>query len=141
MLSKDFLTTFAFLLIHGFCRWTFPVQINLDFFISGLICAHYLAYKIFKWKLNNLSDNRLRKKQTSYFSSDKISFRGRQVKLDFFISGLICTHYLAYKIFKWKLDNLSDTRLRKNRQVTFQATKLALELKIVWFPNFKRETN
>ena len=30
---------------------------------------------------------------------------------------------------------------KKNGQVTCQATKLALELKIVSFPNFKRNTN
>ena len=73
MLSKDFLTMFAFLLIHGFCRWNFPVQINLDFFISGLICAHYLAYKIFKWKLNNISDTRLRKKKQVTFQKTKLA--------------------------------------------------------------------
>ena len=73
MLYKDFLTMFAFLLIHGFCRWTFSVQINLDFFISGLICAHYLAYKIFKWKLNNLSDTRLRKNRKVTFQATKLA--------------------------------------------------------------------
>ena len=97
MLSKDFLIMFAFLLIHGFCRWTFPVQINLDFFISGLICAHYLAYKIFKWKLNNISDTRLRKKQASYFSNDKISFTVK----DSLIPKFLTWNELRLKNEKW----------------------------------------
>ena len=46
-----------------------------QFFISGPIGVHYLAVKMFKWKLNKLSNTRFRTKRTSYFLSDKISFR------------------------------------------------------------------
>ena len=89
MVSKYFVTRFAFLFTHGSCRCKFPVQLNRDFFISGLTGVHYWALKTFKLISNNLSDTRFEKKRTSNFSSDK----------------------------------------------------LALELRIVWFPNFKRETN
>ena len=46
-----------------------------QFFISGPIGVHYLAVKMFKWKLNKLSNTRFGTKLTSYILSDKISFR------------------------------------------------------------------
>ena len=46
-----------------------------QFFISSPIGVHYLAVKMFKWKLNKLSNTRFWTKRTSYFLSDKISFR------------------------------------------------------------------
>ena len=61
--------------IYGFWRCKLPVQLHHEFFITGLIGFHYLAYKIFKWKLNNRGDTRFGKKRTYYFSSVKINFR------------------------------------------------------------------
>ena len=65
----------------------------------------------------------------------------RPVYRDFFISGLTGVHYWALKTFKLISNNLSDTRFEKKRTSNFSSDKLALELRIVWFPNFKRETN
>ena len=50
-------------------------------------------------------------------------------------------HYMALKIFKWKLNNLTKARFEKKKwHLTFEAKK-ALELTIVGFQNSKPDTN
>lgn len=57
---------------------------------------------------------------------------------ELFTSGPIGVYYLALKIFKWELNKLSNTRFGINWHLIYHATKFALKLTIVRFPNVIR---